>query len=250
MIEKWKVTFSIYRQKANDQPKFQDFALEIDPDEYVLDGIEKVWAYHDRSLVYRHACHHSACGACGMRVNHREHLTCITLIRDVTSNGGTIIVEPLRNMPIISDLAVDMGQFFRNLDDVDYDQVQPVGTQPDVKGIKPTHKADEPGMERLVDCLECGLCISACPASSTSALYIGPAAMGAIQAKAKYEDASILPMADNQDGIWRCHSAFECSEVCPSFFEPAWRIMDLRRMTMASKFVHLFIGKTPEGETK
>jgi succinate dehydrogenase/fumarate reductase iron-sulfur protein len=250
LSEKWKITFSVYRQKSGEKPKYQDFELEINPDEYVLDGIEQIWAYHDRSLVYRHACHHSACGACGMRVNHREKLTCITLIRDVTHDGGRIVVEPLRNMPIISDLAVDMGQFFRNLDEVDYSQVQPVMDQPDTKGIQPTRKFVEPGMERLVDCLECGLCISACPASSTSSEYLGPAALGAMQAKARYEDKNIISMADSQDGIWRCHSAFECSEVCPSFFEPGWRIMDLRRMTVSAKLQHLFGGKTPEGAKK
>jgi succinate dehydrogenase / fumarate reductase iron-sulfur subunit len=57
-------------------------------------------------------------------------------------------------------------------------------------------------------------------------------------------------MADSQNGVWRCHSAFECSEVCPSFFEPGWRIMDLRRMTVSAKLQHLFGGKTPEGAKK
>lgn len=247
MSEKWKVTFSVYRQKDGDNPGYQDFIVEISPDEYVLDGIEKIWAYQDRSLVYRHACHHSTCGACGMRVNHREKLTCITLIRDVTRDGGRILVEPLRNMPIISDLAVDMGQFFRNLDDVDYNQVQPVPEQPDDKGIKSTKKFVEEGMERLVDCLECGLCISACPASSTSTEYLGPAVLAAIQAKAKYEDRDVIQQADNQDGVWRCHSAFECSEVCPSNFEPGWRIMDLRRMTISAKLKHIFKPQTKIG---
>lgn len=246
MSEKWKITFSVYRQKTGEAPGYQDFIVEISPDEYVLDGIEKIWAYQDRSLVYRHACHHSTCGACGMRVNHKEKLTCITLIRDVTQDGGRILVEPLRNMPIISDLAVDMGQFFRNLDDIDYNQVQPVINQPADKGIKPTIKFVEKGMERLVDCLECGLCISACPASSTSTEYLGPAALGTIQAKAKYEDSSVIQLADNQNGVWRCHSAFECSEVCPSNFEPGWRIMDLRRMTISAKLKHLFGGKSRE----
>ena len=49
-------------------------------------------------------------------------------------------MEPLRNMPIISDLAVDMGQFFRKFDEVDYNQVQPVTNQPEEKGIQPINK--------------------------------------------------------------------------------------------------------------
>jgi len=60
---KWTVTFQVYRKKAGASPYFDDFKLEVDPDEYVLDAIERIWAFHDRTLVFRHACHHSACGA-------------------------------------------------------------------------------------------------------------------------------------------------------------------------------------------
>lgn len=240
MNGEWKVFFKVFRLNEGSQKGHYDtFEISIHPDEYVLDGIEKVWAFHDRSLVYRHACHHSTCGACGMRVNYKEKLTCITTIRSVTHDGGTIVVEPLRNMPVISDLAVDMGQFFRVLDAVDYNQVQPVTSLPVSNGIKPQVEERSGSMDRLVDCLECGLCISACPASATSAGYYGPAALAAIQSRA-VDDKEYLQMADHADGIWRCHSAYECTEVCPSNFEPGWRIMDLRKMTVSARLHDLF----------
>ena len=65
--ERWNVTFIVSRKKGEEMPHLQSFALEVDPDEYVLDGVERIWAFHDRSLTFRHACHHSTCGACGMR---------------------------------------------------------------------------------------------------------------------------------------------------------------------------------------
>jgi succinate dehydrogenase/fumarate reductase-like Fe-S protein len=34
--------------------------------------------------------------------------------------------------------------------------------------------------------------------------------------------------ADDPDGAWRCHAAFECTEACPSNVNPAARIMQLR----------------------
>src|SRR5512141_1263905 len=108
--ERWQVTFKISRRKAGEPPQLQNFLMEVDPDEYVLDGVERIWANHDRSLTFRHACHHSTCGACGMLVNGVEKLTCITYIRSVTHNGGTIKVEPMRNFPVESDLVVDMGK--------------------------------------------------------------------------------------------------------------------------------------------
>jgi len=69
---KWNVTLLVYRQKGAQSPHYDTFKLEVDPDEYVLDAVERVWAFHDRSLTFAHACHHSTCGACGMRVNGVE----------------------------------------------------------------------------------------------------------------------------------------------------------------------------------
>ncbi|NMB87562.1 MAG: succinate dehydrogenase/fumarate reductase iron-sulfur subunit, partial [Chloroflexi bacterium] len=112
---KWNVTFQVYRQKGDASHYFQEYPMEVDPDEYVLDGIERIWAFQDRSLTFRHACHHSTCGACGMRVNGVEKLTCITLMREVTQNGGVVRVEPMRNFPVVSDLVVDMGTFYQRM---------------------------------------------------------------------------------------------------------------------------------------
>lgn len=260
--EKWNVTFRVFRQRQGGPSSYQDFLLEVDPDEYVLDGIERIWAKHDRTLTFRHACHHSTCGACGMRVNHTEKLTCITSIRSVTHDGGTITVEPLRNFPILSDLVVDMSVFYRNVED---------GGAPQVSSLKSAdlpyewQKADYPAgaLERLVDCIECGLCISACPAAATSQTYLGPGGLAAAhQALVQSNEISLFKLAgkaapeigrtpvsaqnafhfvDNQDGVWRCHSAYECSEVCPSSVDPAWRIMDMRKRVIGNR-VKKFLG--------
>ncbi len=240
MTDTWKVTFSIYRKKGEALDYFQDFELEIDPDEYVLDGIEKIWFGYDKTLLFRHACHHSTCGACGMRVNNREKLTCITKIRDVTHNGGRIKVEPLRNFPVVSDLVVDFGDFFRKLDTIDAPHVQPVNDLPTGKGIH-THKDhSKEGFFRLTDCLECGLCVSACPSAATDQEYLGPAALSGAQIKEKSKTGSIIDLVDHENGLWRCHSAYECTEVCPSFVEPGSRIMDLRRMTVSARIKNIF----------
>lgn len=239
MSEIWQVTFSIYRKKKNEPGKYQDFILDIDPDEYVLDAVEKIWAFHDKSLLFRHACHHSACGACGMRVNDRERLTCITPIRDVTHNHGKIKIDPLRNFALVGDLVVDFGDFFRKLDEIDLNHVLAVDIQPENHGIKPSHLVFEPGTARLVDCLECGLCVSACPAAATSSEYLGPASLAAAQLKSISNKDDVQDLVNDQNGLWRCHSAYECSEVCPSFVEPGSRIMDLRRQTTSSWFKHI-----------
>ena len=225
----WTVTFQIYRQKGDEPPRFDSFTLEANPEEYVLDGIERVWAFHDRSLTFRHACHHSTCGACGMRVNGTEKLTCITRIRDVTHDGGTIRVEPLRNFPIFSDLVVDMAPLYAAMERVDFREITPVDSPPG-DGARP--------YLRLSDCIECGLCVSACPVVATAPNYAGPAVLAAIQRDGGGNGTKQL--LDSQNGVWRCHSAFECAAVCPSLVDPATRIMWARRRLVGEKVRRLF----------
>lgn len=241
---KWTVTFHVYRQKDNaappfEKPHFENFTLEVDPDEYVLDGVERVWAFHDRSLTFRHACHHSTCGACGMRVNGVEKLTCITPIRDVTRNGGTVRVEPLRNFPVVSDLVVDMTSLYSRMELVGQQPVQPVSEAGAIKRPKARREAEEDTI-RLADCIECGLCISACPVGATDPNYLGPAVLAAAQQNGLDRMPQLLELVDSDEGVWRCHSAFECTAVCPSFVEPAWRIMDLRKQVVRERFKRLF----------
>lgn len=238
---KWKVTFQIYRQKGQEAPHYDQFELEVDPDEYVLDGVERVWAFHDRSLAFRHACHHSTCGACGMLVNGVEKLTCITPIREVTQDGGTIRVDPMRNFPVVSDLVVDMNTFYSRMEAVGHRSVLPL----DEAEIEPDPRTKQFGESahdylRLSDCIECGLCISACPIASTTPAYVGPAVLAGAHQHGLKNNPDLLKLVDTEDGVWRCHSAFECTAACPSNVDPARRIMELRKQVVAERFKSLF----------
>ncbi len=236
---KWNITLKIHRQKQGEPPHFEDFAMQVDPDEYVLDAVERVWAFMDRTLCFRHACHHSTCGACGMRVNDQEKLTCITSIREMTQDGGTLKVEPMRNFPVVSDLVVDMGSLYRRMDEVGARSVLPV-TEAEIEHPPKDWDPSERQYIRLADCIECGLCISACPAAATSTEYLGPAILAGAQANGLKRDPELLGIVDSEDGLWRCHSAFECTAVCPSFVDPARRIMDLRVQVVGERFKRLF----------
>jgi len=229
---KWDVTFLVYRQKGQVTPYYDEFTIKVNPDEYVLDAIERIWAYQDRSLVFAHACHHSTCGACGMRVNGVEKLTCITLIRDVTADGGTVKIDPLRNFPIISDLAVDMGVLYTRMDEVGHRPVLPLSEEPAEPGVKPVKITAEGDYIRLADCIECGLCISACPIANTTFGYLGPAVLAGALQHGLDSDQHLFSLVEGENGVWRCHSAFECTEVCPSYVEPAGKIMELRKQVI------------------
>ena len=240
--QRWKVNFRIYRKKGSNDPYYEDFILEVDPDEYVLDGVERIWAFHDRSLAFTHACHHSTCGACGMRVNGIEKLTCITHIKDVTTDGSTVKVEPLRNFPVISDLAVDMSSLYLNMAKAGQRPLVPLAEEPAEEDIVPV-KSEEGDILRLSDCIECGMCISACPVATTTSSYLGPAPLAGARQASINGNKLDLSLVDSAEGVWRCHSAYECSEVCPSFVEPGKKIMQLRRAVVGSRIRSLFGSK-------
>ena len=238
--DRWNITLLVSRYKPPAKPYQQSYALEVDPNEYVLDAIERIWAFQDRSLVFRHACHHSTCGVCGMRVNGVEKLTCITQIQEVVKDGGVMRLEPLRNFAVESDLAVDMGSLYQKVEQAGGSQVVPLEHSA-LPYEKSPFAVDGLAHERLADCIECGLCVSACPVALTTPSYFGPAALAAAQlAHHLGESPSALDWADCADGVWRCHSGFECSEVCPSNVDPAWRIMDLRRSVITWRIRRLF----------
>ena len=243
----WQVKFKIFRKRTGKKPYYDLFPLEVDPDETILDAIERIWAFQDRTLTFRHACHHSTCGVCGMRVNGREKLTCITPIRSVTRDGSTILIEPLRNFPVLSDLVVNMGEFFTKMEKAHFQSVSLVrdADLPYEKTNFPTPLPEN--TERLVDCIECGLCISACPAANTDAAYVGPAVLAALHLiYTRQPEQSLLDQADHHTGLWRCHSAYECTEVCPAGVDPAWRIMDMRKIVLSNRLKSLFKRRTEE----
>jgi succinate dehydrogenase / fumarate reductase iron-sulfur subunit len=229
----WKVNFRVFRFKQDGSPpRYDTFSVEIKPDESVLDGIERIWAFQDRTLTFRHACHHAGCGSCAMRVNGVEKLTCVTWIKDVTADGGTITVEPLRNFPLIGDLVVDVAPMFARLQAIDFPvlcESQPLG---------------EPlEFSRFEDCLECGACLSACPVMAAGDDYLGPVTLAAIEcmvAEPRGHDVNyLLHLADQANGCWRCDTAYECSEVCPYEVNPAQAIMRLRWKLIVEKLKRL-----------
>lgn len=248
----WKVRFQVYREggalpgeNGSQGPRYDEFNLEVDPDEYVLDGIERIWAFHDRSLCYRHACHHSTCGACGMRVNGVEKLTCITPMREVVQDGGTVKVDPLRNFPVISDLTVDMGSLYTRMDQVKARSVLPV-PEAEIEHPARTWAREDQQFIRLSDCIECGLCISACPIANTDPTYLGPGVLAGAQQNGLTRNPELLRLVDCAEGVWRCHSAYECTDVCPSFVDPARRIMDLRRQVLVERIRGIFRRTEPQ----
>jgi succinate dehydrogenase / fumarate reductase iron-sulfur subunit len=218
--------FRVFRFKRENGPtRFDTFDVPVGPDGTVLESLRWIQLRRDASLAIRHSCFHASCGTCGMRVNGREVLACITRVSDLSA--GDVTVEPMANFPILDDLVVDMSSFVERFPP----QHAPTRTSEFQAAAETPDGVD--AYERFEDCIECGLCLSACPVVATDDTYVGPAALAYAQRmleEPRGEDRdAILAWADGDAAAWRCHAAFECTEACPSNVRPAQRIMALRR---------------------
>lgn len=223
--------FRVFRFKRDDAaPRFDAFDVPVGPKTTLLDALRWIQLRRDGTLAFRHSCLHASCGTCGVQANGREVLMCVTFVHDL---GREITVEPLANIPVLTDLVVDMRELYARFPDVHpilrESEFLPEAVGPDA-------------IERYVryeDCIECGLCISACPIVATSDRYVGPAALAAAQRLVEeprgVDVDDVLDWADDEDGVWRCHAAFECTEACPSNVNPAARIMALRGVLVGGR---------------
>lgn len=243
-----QVSLRILRSRPHQEQRYETFNVSVPDAANVLDAIEQVWAHHDRDLMFRHACHHASCGTCAVRINGAEKLPCIAPVRDYV--GREITIEPLRNFPIVGDLVVDVAQFFQNQEASAFVITRP--TEPDLEGrpIAHTQGLDPESVEtvpfnRFENCVECGICLSACPTMAANYKFFGPAGLAAIKRELDKttdanERAKLLQLADDEHGVWRCHSAWECTEACPQNVFPAESIMALRKEITAQRFKNFF----------
>ncbi|MCL5996845.1 MAG: 2Fe-2S iron-sulfur cluster-binding protein [Chloroflexi bacterium] len=214
------VTLRIWRTDNH----FVEHTVAVPAGSYVIDAIERVYAQPGTGLVWRHACHHASCGSCGLRINGVEKLPCVTLLSDYPA-GKPITLMPLAHFPRIADLVVDFVPFF--------DHLRAVG-MPIVRRDETAPVLDNKHDLRFENCIECGLCVSACPAMANPR-FLGPAALAAaerLMEESRGADlAHLLQLVDQTNGIWSCRSSYQCSAVCPTGVDPAGAIIRLRKKT-------------------
>jgi len=207
-----------YREAIIDPPQFQDFELTVTDTMTVLECLERIRREQDPFLMYRKSCHHASCGTCACVINGTERLACVTPV--FALDTPVVTVEPLRGFPCIGDLAVDMTDFYRHISS-------------DWSYLTGVSRNDGSGALRFEDCIECGACVSACPAMEREDAFMGPAALALIHReieKSPDGKESLLALAGGPHGEQWCERALDCSRVCPSGVYPAQHIALLRKM--------------------
>lgn len=216
-------------EQAHPSPYYQEYDLEIDPSDSVLDGLIKIRETIDDSLTLRCSCRGAICGSCGMRINGQAALACKTKLISMASEGETIQVEPMNNMPVIKDLVTDMAPFWSKIRQVQ-PWLQPQGPPPAAEYTAPPEAMSH--LSGVMSCIMCGVCVSDCPVLDVDKSFVGPAALAkAYRFVADPRDAAKsrrLNMLNQPGGMWDCTRCMECIQVCPKGVGPMDRIMSLR----------------------
>ena len=208
----------------------------------VLDAIAHVQQHDEPALAFRYSCRVGMCGTCAVVINGREGWACRTLIEDLP--GRSVTVEPLRNLPVIKDLVVDMRPFFSALTRAAgfFVPGEDASTLPSA--------AERENIDPHIECITCGACYSACTMLQWDREYLGPAALNRVATLVMdSRDAATVPRLaaiDDEHGCWRCHSQFTCTEVCPMHLRPAESIGYLKRRIVEASIRTLF---HPEART-
>ena len=223
-----------FNPEADTKPHWQTFDVEVRRfRSVVLDALHAAKWRHDGTLTFRRSCAHGVCGSDAMIINGANMLACQALIDDL---GTTITVEPIRGLPVIKDLLVDMEPFFEQ-----YRSVMPylVNTGDPGYTFMPILNSLTLGFDDTTKCILCAACTTSCPIYWGNSQYVGPAAI--VNAHRFIFDSrdeaanDRLDILNERSGVWRCRTAFNCSEACPRDIKVTQAIEEVKRAILYNR---------------
>ena len=227
---------SIYRYDpdVDEAPRMQDVEVELPEgrDLMVLDVLELMKA-QDPTVAYRRSCREGVCGSDGINMNGKNGLACITPVSTVAKKNR-LVLRPLPGLPVVRDLVVDMGQFYRQ-----YEKIKPFlqNETPAPAQERLQTPEDREKLDGLYECILCACCSTSCPSFWWNPdKFIGPA--GLLQAYRFLADsrdtATAERLADLDDpfSVFRCRGIMNCVSVCPKGLNPTRAIGHIRQMLM------------------
>jgi fumarate reductase iron-sulfur subunit len=220
----------VFRWQEGGAETFDEFDVTMGPETTVLDALVDIQRTADSTLAFRYACRVGMCGSCAMVVNGRERWACRTRVASL--DEGVITVRPLYHFPLIRDLVVDMTPF--------RDRMASVGGALTPAADARTYQIisgasyERREIDEAIECIGCGMCVSACTMVAHNPQFPGPAALNRaftlqMDRRDDGKDARWSVLLSD-DALARCHGQGNCTEVCPMDLAPSRSIQRLRAM--------------------
>lgn len=211
-----EIKFKIFRfdPQADKGPYYKHYTVSAEPEERILDCLNRIRWEQDGTLSYRMSCGHGVCGSDGVKINGTCGLACQKLVKDYRC--PEIVLEPLPGFKVLKDLIVDMDSFLQEITAVRPYLISSV--QPEDKETKQTPE-ERKKIDSVIRCILCACCTASCPVIGYNRSYIGPAALvWAYRYVFDSRDEQVqerLKQIDDPNGVWACENYFECTRVCP-----------------------------------
>ena len=222
------VTLRVLRWSPGERERWQTYPVAAVADTTVLDALVAIQRGQDPTLAFRYACRVGMCGSCALVINGRERWACRTRVLPL---GSRIDVRPLYHFPLLRDLVVDMAPFAEKLSSVGAALV-PADTGITYARI-PGASSQKRDIDAAIECIGCGMCLSACTMVAHNPRFPGPAALNrafTLQVDPRDEAREERWQALlSDDALTRCHGQGNCTDVCPMELAPTTSIIRLRQ---------------------
>ncbi|MFB7459277.1 MULTISPECIES: succinate dehydrogenase/fumarate reductase iron-sulfur subunit [unclassified Streptomyces] len=219
-MSSYEARFKVWRGDAGGGD-LEDFAVEVNEGEVVLDIIHRIQATQAPDLAVRWNCKAGKCGSCSAEINGRPRLMCMTRM-SVFEPEETITVSPLRTFPVVRDLVTDVGYNYAKAREVPA-FVPPAGLGP---GEYRMFQEDVDRSQEFRKCIECFLCQDVCHVvrdhEDNKRAYAGPRFLMRVAELDMHPldaaaDAGLdrKRAAQDEHGLGFCNITKCCTEVCP-----------------------------------
>ena len=211
----YNARFKVWRGDDTDG-ELEDFTVEVNEGEVVLDIIHRLQATQTPDLAVRWNCKAGKCGSCSAEINGRPRLLCMTRM-STFAEDEVVTVTPLRAFPVVKDLVTDVSY--------NYEKARSVPAFAPPRDLAPgEYRMDQLDVERSQEfrkCIECFLCQDTCHVirdhEDNKESFSGPRFLMRIAEL----DMHPLDTVDRKDfareeaGLGYCNITKCCSEVCP-----------------------------------
>jgi fumarate reductase iron-sulfur subunit len=193
----------------------------------ILEALNDIKEKDDNTLTYRCGCRSGICGSCALRVNGVEKLACKTTLND------NDLIEPLKNLPIIKDLIVDVSR--------ETSLIKETKSHLNTNSNEAINHNDIKKIDIQSNCILCSSCYSSCPIYDVNDKFQGPYALSRalryVDDKKEADKHTILESIQN-NGIWDCTLCSACTFVCPQEIDPKSDILNLQNISVQNGFTN------------
>ena len=212
--------FKIWRGDTN-EADFVDYETEVSEGMVVLDAVHQIQAQQANDLAVRWNCKAGKCGSCGVEINGKPKLACMTRMNEYDTDE-TISVRPVKTFPTMKDLVSDVSWNYEQ-----NKRITPFKPDPLQKDEKENYRMFQEDVDRIQEfrkCIECYLCQNVCHVlrdHDRKDNFAGPRFMirlaGLDMHPLDTEDR--IPAIKEDFGSGMCNITRCCTDICPEHIQ-------------------------------